>query len=311
MRVLLLLALFGLSQALQPGYEYKYKYRGRVATGIPNINSQVAASAFESDVTVQVISKEDMRVQFNAILIGDMNDRVTCEDKQTPSDGYEQIKFNPLVDFLDQVASPFKVNMIGDQMKPFYFNDGDSTWVRNIKRAFVHVLHIPTAAPNLEETPISNSPSFQRIENHPLGECPSWYTVTPLKEHLLKFYMPAPLGSDEQTDLDNTMWKMTKSVDFDNCTDSVSSHTFGLLLDGKTDNRKCGEEYVSTATTGFYVLRGGPRGVRIEKAVQEGTYVIDHDHVHTYTNQTLDLLSVTSIGSPLAVTGESQYSFKQ
>ena len=59
------------------------------------------------------------------------------------------------------------------------------------------------------------------------------------------------------------------------------------MLPGKSDNDKCGEEYVSTATTGFYTLRGSPRGVRIEKAIQEGTYIIDGDNVHMYSNQVI------------------------
>merc|ERR1711970_1564611 len=135
------------------------------------------------------------------------------------------------------------------------------------------------------------------------------YTVTPLKEHLLKFYTPAPLDNDAQEDLESTYWRATKSVDFDNCKDVVHAHTFGAMLSGKSDNDRCGEKYLSTSTTGVYTLKGSPRGVRIEKAIQEGIYIIDGDSVHMFQNQTLDLRSVDAIGSPFEVSG-SMYSFR-
>merc|ERR1712142_74232 len=306
---LLAAALLGLSGALQPGFEYKYMYRGRVALGIPSISSQISTSAFYADAKVQVVDATELRIQFSNIFIGDMNSRVTCEDKLTQADGYTQIEYAPLEQYKDQLETPFAVKLTDNQVKPYQFPDSDVVWVRNIRRAFVHVLHIPTNAPNIGQSAISNSPSFNRMESHPLGECPAMYTVTPMKEHLLQFYKPDPLETDAQGDIEDTYWRLSKSVDFDNCVDMVSSHTFGTMLPGKYDNDKCGEEYLSTATTGFYTLKGGPRGVRIEKAVQEGTYVIDHDNVHFYSNQTLDLRSVDPVAAPFDVSG-SFYSFR-
>merc|ERR1712142_83275 len=306
---LLAAALLGLSGALQPGFEYKYMYRGRVALGIPSISSQISTSAFYADAKVQVVDATELRIQFSNIFIGDMNSRVTCEDKLTQADGYTQIEYAPLEQYKDQLETPFAVKLTDDQVKPYQFPDNDDVWIRNIRRAFVHVLHIPTNAPNIGQSSISHSPSFNRMESHPLGECPTMYTVTPMKEHLLQFYKPDPLETDAQGDIEDTYWRLSKSVDFDNCVDMVSSHTFGTMLPGKYDNDKCGEEYLSTATTGFYTLKGGPRGVRIEKAVQEGTYVIDHDNVHFYSNQTLDLRSVDPVAAPFDVSG-SFYSFR-
>ncbi|CAL4065561.1 unnamed protein product, partial [Meganyctiphanes norvegica] len=307
MRILLILGMMGWSAALQPGFEYTYRYRGRVALGIPSISSQVSVFAFYCDAKVQVLESKELNIQFSNFFKGDMNERVTCEDSMTQSDGYSQMEFEPISGIKDILEKPFGLRWTG-----LYVPDSDSMWIRNLRRAFVHMLHIPRAkTPDFGETLMANYPSFSKMEVHPLGECPSRYTVTPLKEHLLKYYLPPPLENDAQADdLQNDYWRLSKSVDFDNCTDTVSSHTFGTMLPGKSDNDKCGEDYVSTATTGFYVMKGGPGGVRLEKAVQEGTYIIDHDDVQTYTNQTLDLRSVDPAGAPFDVSG-SFYGFRQ
>merc|ERR1711970_991429 len=311
MKFLVLAALLGLSAALQPGFEYTYRYKGRVALGMPSLSSQIVASAFYCDAKIQVLDENELRIQFTNAFIGDMNSRVTCEDKLSESDGYTKIDFKEGSKYMELFETPFSVKMTDDQTKPYQFPDGDPVWLRNIRRAFIHVLHIPLNAPNIGKSAVSKSPSFSRMENHHLGECPSYYTVTPLKEHLLKYYIPAPLDNDAQgEDIETSYWRLSKSVDFENCKDVVHAHTFSTMLSGKDDNDKCGEKYVSTTTTGSYTLKGSPRGVRIEKAVQEGIYIIDGDNVHMFQNQTLDLRSVDALGSPFEVSG-SMYNFRQ
>merc|ERR1712121_447601 len=93
MKFLMLAALLGLSAALQPGFEYTYRYKGRVALGMPSISSQIVGSAFYCDAKIQVVDTSELRIQFTNAFIGDMNSRVTCEDKLSESDGYTKIEF--------------------------------------------------------------------------------------------------------------------------------------------------------------------------------------------------------------------------
>ena len=52
-----------------------YRYRGRVALGIPDISSQTVASAFYCDAKIQVVDKTELRIQviFLRDLFSDMN----------------------------------------------------------------------------------------------------------------------------------------------------------------------------------------------------------------------------------------------
>ena len=53
-RFVIKLLFAGLSQALQPGLEYQFRYLARVATGITEVNRQFAAAGIQGDVTIQV-----------------------------------------------------------------------------------------------------------------------------------------------------------------------------------------------------------------------------------------------------------------
>ncbi|CAL4068973.1 unnamed protein product, partial [Meganyctiphanes norvegica] len=285
--LLLLSAVIGVSLGLRKDFEDTYRYRGRVASGIPSISSQVAASAFYCDAKVQFMDNMELRIQFSNIFIGDMNDKVTCED---------QIEYLPMSQFKDQLEKPFGAKMFdNDQDKPFQFPDDDDLWMRNFRRAFVHLLHIPTKARlpsmNNEEPGITQSFTRTILEDSPkspLGDCAATYTWTPIKEHQ-KYYLPDPLEKDSEENLENSYWRLSKSVDFDHCGDVLPSDTH--------------------ASTSFYVFKGNLQNLRLEKAVQEGTYIVDHDHAHTYTNNTLDLRSVDPIGTPFDVSG-SFYSLR-
>ena len=49
--------------ALSPNYEYKYRYNGRLATGIPHTRSQVAGTGIEFDVIVSMTSASEAIVK--------------------------------------------------------------------------------------------------------------------------------------------------------------------------------------------------------------------------------------------------------
>merc|ERR1712121_584781 len=119
MKFLMLAALLGLSAALQPGFEYTYRYKGRVALGMPSISSQIVGSAFYCDAKIQVVDASELRIQFTNFFKGDMNSRVTCEDKLSESDGYTTVEFSEMSEFKDLVETPFAVKMTDDQTKPY------------------------------------------------------------------------------------------------------------------------------------------------------------------------------------------------
>ena len=50
---------------MQPGLFYKYRYEGRIGTGIPNVRSQVAGSGIRSEVWVLMKDKSHAVVKVN------------------------------------------------------------------------------------------------------------------------------------------------------------------------------------------------------------------------------------------------------
>ncbi|CAL4060226.1 unnamed protein product [Meganyctiphanes norvegica] len=302
-----ILPFLGVALGLQPGLEYQYKYVGYVGTGIPKISQQMAASAFMTYVKVQVIDKTELRMQFTNTTAGDMNGWDKCEDPE--STDYGSINFKPLDEYQEIIEIPWSVKLTAGEMTPFTFPDSDPAWLRNIRRGFTNLLHLPVFAPNLEETPITKMPAFQRYEHSPLGQCLTWYTVTPLLEDFNQEQLYINLLDEDvqtpETDpaLEDDLWRLTRSVDFQNCRGLVEAHTMGLQLEGDSSKRNCGELYISRASSGYYILRGSPRGVRIERAIQRGTYIVDHNNIHSRTSQKLELLTVKTLGEQIEVAG--------
>nr|AAD16454.1 clotting protein precursor [Pacifastacus leniusculus] len=100
---------------------------------------------------------------------------------------------------------------------------------------------------------------------------------------------PAKLTTPER--IDNTLWSMSRTVDFDSCEDLVKWRIHG--------NKKI-DKKIQRTSIGTYLLRGNARDTRVEYAVIEGSITVftgtqSHEHISTFTNQTLELKRVRRI----------------
>ncbi|XP_068217107.1 hemolymph clottable protein-like [Palaemon carinicauda] len=102
-------------------------------------------------------------------------------------------------------------------------------------------------------------------------------------------------------EINNTLWNVIRTVDFDDCDYLVSmTRRVNPAL----------EDLISRSSVGSYVIRGDASAMRIEEAVVEGTITVftrkdNEDHYDTFTNQTLHLKAVREASERLAIDYET------
>ncbi|CAL4141474.1 unnamed protein product [Meganyctiphanes norvegica] len=105
--------------------------------------------------------------------------------------------------------------------------------------------------------------------------------------------------------LSNKYWSIKKTVDFNLCDKKVELKRDGTPVDCKPGNLMC-EPKIERSSIGTYVLRGDSNGVRIERAVIEGSVIFkaidaNSEKIQTFTNQTLELSAVRAISQEMTL----------
>ncbi|KAK8744482.1 hypothetical protein OTU49_000830, partial [Cherax quadricarinatus] len=108
---------------------------------------------------------------------------------------------------------------------------------------------------------------------------------------------PSPEKLTAPDRIDNTLWYLSRTVDFDSCEDLVKWEIHGNT---NTDHS------IRRTSIATYLLRGNHRDIRIEYALIEGsvsafTSSVSEEHITTFTNQTLELRAVRRISRVFAI----------
>ncbi|CAL4060646.1 unnamed protein product, partial [Meganyctiphanes norvegica] len=110
--------------------------------------------------------------------------------------------------------------------------------------------------------------------------------------------------------LADKMWRLTRSIDFEQCLDLVQVHSQGLKMVGTKDSPDdCGERHFSRSHDGTFILRGDLDGLRLEKAEVQGVYTVDalgtnEEHINSFAIQTINLVSVRLIEEEIIIENE-------
>ncbi|XP_045615210.1 hemolymph clottable protein [Procambarus clarkii] len=348
MKGVILLTLLGGCWAVYPNLEYKYKYSGRIASGIPSLKDQYSGAGIQADVTIQISSDLKTFFKLSNTEVGEYHDELEC-DSRAPL----PIEYRPLVEGKGLLEKPFEVHT-GQRLGEEYVKlPQEPAWITNIKKALIRVFGVP---PLLGHTGgrvnAFKQTTFSVNETMIHGDCLSWYSMIHLnkeqaaqedrlreaameedvqrdqedfesytalkdpskssKSHSSKTSKttgtkttgsqtgPAKLSVPDR--IDNTLWRMTRTVDFDSCEN---------LVQWKIHGNKKTDSYIERTSVGTYLLRGDQTDVRIEYALIEGsisvfTGQLSSEHISTFTNLTLELRAVRRIQKLFTIDYESQ-----
>ncbi|XP_068217123.1 hemolymph clottable protein-like [Palaemon carinicauda] len=308
--VVSLLFLLGLSLALQPGLEYRYQYRGILATGIIEKRHQLAAVGIEMDVTVQMAADLNITMKFDKIKVGDFHDDHSCDLRRPLPISYENLS-----EGRELLQSPFLVSLNGKDESYMDVPMDEPIWMTNIRKTVVGTFPFSTLWEEMKKREDGiPRPNFEIEEELIGGRCMSWYTVMQIPELDAAIIIDegaseleedvqrettasssSHKSSSDQTDTDvpdlqDDLWIVTRTVDYDMCS---------LPVEVSFNGNKESEALTERTSVSRYIMRGDNQGIRLETAIVEGAISVftgssdSQFHIDTLTNQTLQLRAVT------------------
>ncbi|CAL4100550.1 unnamed protein product, partial [Meganyctiphanes norvegica] len=336
---MLKLALLGIildiSWCLQPGLQYQYKYSGKVTTGMTEVTPQVAAAGMTADLLIWVNVDTQIKFQLTNIKVGDMNGDGGCDPRNPPIqysvlENHTEHLTKP---FMVKLTDGQMTEILAPSSDPSWITNVR----RSILNLFnIPVLQVNFGG---EKKIFKAEPVFARNQQTPMGNCKSVYTLTRLVDVLeeaenkstqanivedVQFSEDKPETSkyssqgvytnpyynprleqlreevvDSRPMMDDKIWRLIRDVDFAKCEKPVVLNCAGVVMISKAGKPNCGEDYFSSFSNSIYTLRGGQDGVRVERAIVDGFYIVDplygaaKEHLTTFVNQTIAFMTMT------------------
>ncbi|XP_063593558.1 hemolymph clottable protein-like [Penaeus indicus] len=322
--LLILLSFLEACRGLQAGLEYRYRYRGRIATGITKVKKQFAGAGIEADVILQVQSPRLTLVQLHHVKVGVHHGAVGCDARQPLPIRYHEDESIGLL------QKTFKIVFNDTEHGAQLVAPEEPSWITNIRRAISSIFLLPHL-----RTP-SVKPVFSIYSDTIVGRCKHRFSTTRLPKHLAGFEnqrLKTVLEEDEQRSTfssgqasaktptktrkrpsakgrnvsktspsqatnanatQDSLWRVTRAINFDECQ---------RLVDIKIHADRSTKKSLSRSSVATYILRG-EEGLRIERAVVEGSIIAftnsdQEEGIDTFTNQTVELRAVRRLTEEL------------
>nr|ANZ78205.1 clottable protein [Penaeus vannamei] len=321
-----LLPLLEACRGLQAGLEYRYQYRGRIATGITRAKNQFAGAGIEADLTLQVQSPRLTLVQLRHVKVGVHHGAVGCDAREPLPVRYHED------DSIGLLQKAFRIVFNDTEHGAQLVAPQEPSWITNIRRAICSIFLLPHL-----RTPFVR-PVFSAYSDTIVGRCKHRFSTTKLPQHLAVLEnqrLEATLEEDEQRGTPSpgqkstktptktrkgtptkrrrfsktspspagngsashdSLWKVTRTINFDECQ---------RLVDIKIHADRNTKTSLSRSSVATYILRGEEE-LRIERALVEGSVIAftnsdQEESVDTFTNQTIELKAVRKITEELPV----------
>jgi hypothetical protein len=335
MKLLVLLAFAGLATAAhlgseglkwEPGQEYVYEYKGRLLTGLPELDSHhFSGMAIHCKVHLQSLeSGRLIALQVRDVRYSRVNERLTAAE---PTPGGEQEShnwrhlnlpsFSPVpfeTERLLSKTSLFEISELTGLVKSVTMSSEEPEWSINFKKALISLFQTQTMQSSIERNSIEGSsvpttPSlWTTFEESIDGECETSYELTELPESVTvsagEHIIPKPEYCPGRSEGERSrVYELTKVRNVNNCRKRSTYQSFkpgGYTC--KTGN--CGGMWSRSSIT-RYIVCGEPNRFVIQTILNEGELVQDlmgfkSEKMLTGTRQVLKLERKFPISSRLS-----------
>lgn len=281
--------------AFRAGKEYKFKYDGQLATGIPQSSRQHSSTRIQALVSLVFKDQDTCVMEIEKIRVGQLNRRIPNPRAMIPFQAYEQVEINSKME--QRLKLPLKFTYNKGMISEVVFDGKEEPWSANIKRGILNMLQVNLQKNNqvdlTEEARITNrvprtqTPDldfFSVMESTLEGQCETYYTVTS---------QPSPRYSSGQ------VLNVTKSIDFEKCQKRPDiKYNWRFEDPCPTCQPKYSEhqKFLKASTIAKYNISGTKDQFLIESAIVESQYNFvpfnrKGNMMTTYVNQTLVLMT--------------------
>lgn len=280
--------------AFRTGKEYRFKYNGQLATGIPGTSKQHSATRVQALVSLVFKQEETCILEIQKIRVGRLNQRIANPRAMIPFMAFEEVEMNP--EHEQKLLAPLKFSYQQGLISNVVFDGEEEAWSANIKRGILNMLQV-----NLKKNGITSETEMARLTRQPRqtlspeldfftvmeptleGLCETVYTVT-----------SEPSWRSPSSEVLN----VTKSIDFEKCQKRPEiKYNWRFEDPCPTCEPKYSEsqKFLKASTVAKYNISGSMDQFVIESAIVESQYSFvpfnrEGNMMVTYVNQTLVLI---------------------
>jgi len=229
----------------QKGRTYEYRFRTQVShsllTDLPSAIREQAVTGLQATLKLTFNNERHARVQLQHVRLGELNGPMEQgQHKMIPSERFEKRELP--TELKEKLQTPYTVSLVDGVVERINFDEKDSAWSKNIKRAALNLLQLnlkrndvqglkmESSQPQTEEEEKENrQPTVFTLPEITLeGECETTYTVQQRQPRSQEFQQ------------EQQQFNVTKNVDFNKCR-KVSDVTYGVQVNADQQMRclKC------------------------------------------------------------------------
>lgn len=127
------------AEPFRAGHEYVYKYRTQIASGIGSLD-QHSMHLLTSKVHINFESERVATLRLQNVQIGVRNDMVLEPRKLQHIQSFEEREIES--DLREQLQMPIRFDYVDGLIESINFNEKDSAWSKNIKRAVLNLIQL-------------------------------------------------------------------------------------------------------------------------------------------------------------------------
>jgi hypothetical protein len=197
------------SEPFRAGHEYVYHYKTQISSGIGSTD-QHSSQLLSSNVHIHFESERVASLRLQDVKVGVRNDLIAEPRRIQHPRTFEDREID--TELLEQLHMPLRFDHVDGLVEKIYFNEKDSAWSKNIKRAVLNLLQL-----NLERRTNSINGDFEQV-NSMEDDKSSLTRMFTLPETTLEGYCQTIYTINSiETEKDSELFNVTKSIDFNHC----------------------------------------------------------------------------------------------
>jgi hypothetical protein len=190
---------------------YKYRYVGKVITGLPGVSDHVSGYQLRADVNLNQLTDGSLLMRLDNITLGHaMGELSTLEG--------ESYSPRTTAHLESQLTRPVKFELKQGSFKWIEFDSSEEQWSINVKKALVDLFQVDVTGANAYRpagetwSDIAQPMAFTAYEKGIKGVCPTSYDIFSAVDRSQGHYTPLA---------DNFFFNVTKTRNYENCLTSV------------------------------------------------------------------------------------------
>jgi len=271
--LVLLIGAVACEPFFQSGREHEFEYRGKMLTGIPELDSQYSGLTIESKVILQSLGSQEYKLAMKNIRYSKFNERLS-EDR---SENWRQLEVPEAApvpsDHQTYLQYPIEFSMQDGEIRDVKVSGEEPEWATNLKKSLVSLIKVqlPSQHDLKSNTVRGSSTALPKIwevmEQGVDGKCENTYQVNEIPESELQELVEAKYIVRERC-LNKKIYQVMKTRNANKCSERTS---YRVIQPGKTlcHSGNCDNMWQRTSMTRYFGCGSSQENMELEVIVNE------------------------------------------